>query len=213
MKIQSIAMLAVLFFFPVVLLSTNYASHFYGGVIQKKEWTLARNQKGIKVFVKSQENTKLKAFKAITTIDSPAKAIVAKLMDFDNYPNWMEKCHTSKTLKKVSPTEYYYYHLTKAPWPAQNRDNIVHLNIKEDYQTGIITFDLQNAPDFIAEKSGIIRIHNFEASWILTPQGDQKTKIEYKAFADPSGDLHTWLINTNLVNIPYLSLINLKNSL
>lgn len=214
MKISSICILTLLLVMPIAFLGTTRALLTeISPLVEKNGWTLTQKQGDIEVYTKKEADSKIKSFKAIMEVKADLREVVAILMDFDNYSNWLADCAESKTLKKISPREYYYYFRTKAPWPLKDRDNIIHTTMKEDSKTGAVTFTLTTEPHFIPEKESVVRMKSFEGSWKLTPQKNHLIQIEHIAHADPGGAIPKWLINAAIVENPYHSLLNLRKLL
>jgi hypothetical protein len=50
-------------------------------------------------------------------------------------------------VERVSPTEAYTYNYVPAPWPAKDRDAVVHNVITQDPETYIVTITQTAAPE------------------------------------------------------------------
>jgi len=51
----------------------------------------------------------------------------------------------------------------------------------------------------------IVRIKQFHSVYTLTKLTNGLVKIDYELYADPGGDIPTWLINANIIIGPYNS--------
>ena len=113
-------------------------------------------------------------------------------------------------LKQVSPSELYYYSEISIPWPAQNRDFVAHLIVKQDPQTRVVDVDGPAVPDFVPLKTGIVRIDHSIGKWVLTPATDNHVKVIYTLQVDPGGAIPAWLVNMFAAEGPIQSFKGLK---
>lgn len=121
-------------------------------------------------------------------------AFLTLLEDSDNIPNWVDNASHSRVLQQISATENIVYTQFSAPWPAKNRDMVTYSKYWVD-EFGF-TLIIKGAPaSALAEQSGYIRIRSVDASWKLQKLTNGTTFVEYKAFADPGGQLPNWLVN------------------
>mgnify|MGYP006253058255 FL=1 len=179
---------------------------------QNGKWHLAKNRNDIKVYTRSVEGFVLKEFKGETNIKASIEEVLSIIKNLDNYTTWMPGCTESKLLKKVSDNEYYHYAVREAPWPLFDRDAITHIKI-EPQTNGEVLIKVVAKPDFIAEKSNMVRVPIVRASWRFVPKNDGSTDIIYIGIGSAGGNIPDWLANTAVVTVPYGTLYNLKKAL
>jgi hypothetical protein len=73
--------------------------------------------------------------------------------------------------------------------------------------------DVQNLPDYILPKHGLVRVEKSNCKWIVTPSGKNYITIEFILFADPAGSIPFWLINLFSTYAPFETFIKLKTQL
>jgi len=178
--------------------------------VNADEWQLAKETDGIQVFTRSISGSSLKAFKGVVTIPARLTSIVATIDDTSIHTRLFHNTKIAKELKKVSPTESYRYFVTKLPWPVKNRDSIVHSVLKQNKQTKSIQVTLTAAPKYIPVKSGLVRIQQMTGRWLLVPEKNS-VKVVYEMSVNPGGNLPTWLVNSMSVDLPFITLKNLRN--
>ena len=128
------------------------------------------------------------------TVESTLSQMAAVLLDIQHQDEWFY--HTkSSVLKEVSPTELYYYAELSFPFPLNNRDFIEHIFITQDPTTYVLKMTVENIPDFIPVKKGIVRVENSQCNWVITPLSGRELELEFTLFADPAGNIPVWLIN------------------
>lgn len=95
----------------------------------------------------------------------------------------------------MSPSELYYYSEVAVPWPAQNRDYICHIVVKQDDKTKVITIDAPCINAMVPEKDNIVRITHSVGKWIIYPAENNTIKVYYELEVDPAGAVPAWLVN------------------
>ncbi|OKS85351.1 START domain-containing protein [Mucilaginibacter polytrichastri] len=193
-----------------VLLSITCLILFISTAYAQENWKLKTEDDGVKVYMRSVNNSNFKAVKVNCEVPATASQLVALIMDIKNSVNWAYHTKSATILKQVSPAELYYYSVVQVPWPVHNRDFIAHITVKQNPQTKVITIDAPCLGDYIPEKDAIIRVKQSVGKWIITPITKDKLSIEYTLALDPGGDVPAWLINLFAAEGPMQTFKNLK---
>ena len=98
-------------------------------------------------------------------------------------------------IKRVNPHELYYYTEASLPWPMSNRDAVVHLKMDRDSLNRFLNIRSVSVPDYIAEKSGKVRVTKSTVSWNVTMPTTKTISIIYIFEAEPGGSLPAWVAN------------------
>lgn len=178
--------------------------------VAQKTWKLISEKDGIFVYTQNLENSKFRAIRAVCTVDCGVTRLAYVLMDVSNTKDWVYATKVCKLLKKMSPTDIYYYSEVEIPWPVSNRDFIIRITLTQDEKTKIARIVAENHPGYIPEKKNVIRIPKSAGSWILTPLGDGRTKVEYVIHVDPGGSVPAWMVNMLADVGPHSSFTKLK---
>ena len=186
--------------------------HSFFLVNGQEVWKLKMEKEGIKIYASPYEDSKIKALKVTCTVDATISQMAAVLLDIKSQDEWFY--HTkSNVLLQVSPSELYYYAELSFPFPFSNRDFIEHIKVSQNLLTKIMTMEVQNVPDYILPKHGLVRVINSYCKWIVTPTGNKYILVEFTLFADPAGSIPVWLINMFSTYGPFESFIKLKTQL
>ncbi|SRR5579871_48983 len=177
----------------------------------QNDWRLKKEQSGIKIYMRSNERSSFNEIKVEMSIQSKLSSLVALLLDVPNHAQWVYNVKSSYILKKVAENELYFYELINSPFPASDRDLVVHLKITQDSQTKTMTISAINIPDFIPQKKNIVRVPVSRESWRVTPVSNNTLKIEYYLEIDPGGSVPAWLINGFAEKGPYESFRHLQS--
>ena len=191
------------------LLMTGIGFEGYG----QDNWTLKSEKEGVTVYTRTFPDSKFKAIRVELELETSLSRMVAVLLDVDAGADWIYATKSSILLKRVSPSELYYYSEVNIPWPFSNRDFIAQLKVRQDSATRVVTVDGPTVPDYLPVKKDIVRVARSEGKWVLTPAGKGRIRVEYTLRTDPGGDLPAWLFNLFATKGPMESFANLKQQL
>ena len=176
---------------------------FISSFSQSHEWKLDKDENGIKVYTRPIEGFPVDELRTETVVHAPMAAILAVIMDADNYEEWVFACSESRLVEKISDAEQYQYQVTDVPWPVTDRDVASHFLIKQDEKTKVVTVTNTGEPNHIPPKEDRVRVQHFQSNYKFTPLTNGKVKVEFELFVDPGGNVPAWLINSNIVTAPY----------
>ena len=194
---------------PILLLSLTASLP----LAAQKSWELKKDEEGIKVFSKSSDNSRYNELKVEMTLSAKLSSLAALVLDIDNYPNWSFNTEKSYVLKKISPSELYFYTLIHSPWPASNRDLAVHLSLTQDETSKVLSIRAECVPNYIPPKKDIIRVPLSIEQWTVTPLPGDKVRIEYQLKLDPGASVPPWLINLFSTKGPYETFTHLRQQI
>ncbi len=175
-------------------------------------WKLKLEKEGIKIYTSPYTDSKIRALKVTCSVDATISQMAAVLLDIRAQDEWFY--HTkSIVLTQVSPSELLYYGELSFPFPFSNRDFIEHIKISQNPKTKIMTMDVQNVPDYILPKHGLVRVVKSQCKWTVSPSGGKTIAIEFTLFADPAGAIPVWIVNMFSSYGPFETFIKLKSQL
>ncbi|MCE7066611.1 START domain-containing protein [Dyadobacter sp. CY326] len=179
----------------------------------QSEWTLTTEKEGIKVFSKVVSDSKIKALRAECEMEATASEVVALLLDVGAAEKWV--CHTKQCnlVRKISPTELYYYAEVSLPWPLENRDFVAHMQVSEDPATHIVTVNAPAVPGIVASKKGKVRVKHSYNVWTIIPIGKNHVELIYTLQVDPGGMIPAWIVNSFASQGPIISFTNMRKEL
>ncbi len=182
---------------------------FIGQILQAQpDWEIDMQENGITVYTRYEENSAFKAFKATITVKATIDEILSILRKAEDYIEWYGYTRTSKVLKQEKNVQYNYVE-TIFPWPYSNRDMVYKMTIdKSDPEEVIISLD--GLPDYLPVKEGLVRMEKASGIIQLKTFNDY-TKLTYQFHSEPGKNLPIWLANTSIAELPYKTLLGLKN--
>lgn len=197
-----------IYFVLLALTLSSFTWHF-----QVDDWLLEREKKGIKVFTKKSRWGRLRDSKAEMLLpNAKIDELVRFICDFDNYSNWVPRCHEAKVLARISDTEFIAYMIFKSPWPVADRDCVVRVRVERDPATGTVVIHETSEPRYINSRSGVVRIQQMFSDWRIVPQsGGLMVTNEYST--NPGGTIPDWLTNTQSVDNPFDIFSTIQNKI
>jgi hypothetical protein len=158
------------------------------------DWKLDKDQDGIKVYSRALKDSKFKSLMVTCKINCTPAELTSVIMDVENSCKWVYRTQNCKLLKRLSPNELYYYAEVSVPWPANNRDYVVHItSARPDEHTTIIKSNC--VAGWIPENRNKVRIVNSSGVWRIEDQKNNLLNVTYTTDIDPGGSVPAWLIN------------------
>jgi len=176
-------------------------------------WKLSKDKDGIKVYESEIKNSNFKSIKVECVLPGTYDKLMAILNDVSRHKEWVFHSKISNILKRNSPYDFYYYTETSMPWPMSNRDAVVHLTMNRDSLNRFLKVTATGVPNFIAEKSGKVRVPRSSVNWYVTMPSATSINIVYTFEADPGGSMPAWLVNMFADKGPYESFKKLSSIL
>lgn len=192
MKIY-IAVFSLLFFVPI------YA---------QKEWTLKKDKDDIQIYIKSVDDSEIKAYKAEMIVKTTLDNVKDVIVDGNQLYVWNYKAIDSKLLQKPTENTYLIWMSLDLPWPMRNRDFVTMLT-QNRISKDVILINIVSASDQYETQEDCVRMTNFEGYWLLEQQGTM-VKITHQMYGDPGGNLPSWFVNSTITRAPHYNFIALR---
>jgi hypothetical protein len=184
------------------------------GVFQlsaQSEWKLIKDNEDIKVYVRTNDTTGYKAYRATTIVPAHLEEVYFFLMDADNLHKWHYQTSESRLLKKINSSEQLVYIKNDMPWPLQDRDVVTRMKVSKP-TLDIIRIDLLPELNYMAENNKMVRIKNFTGHWYLE-KSEKGTIVIQEMQGDPGGNIPPFLFNIFLTNGPFSTFLEMKKML
>ena len=175
--------------------------------VQAEEWTLAKDEAGIRVYLKEVPGSRYKAYRGVTSIRADMARVRALQEDVSGACAWIHECREQRLLKHAGDESWTYTRFD-TPWPVTPRDSVLHI-VSRQAADGSLTRTMQGLPAYLPEESGFIRVSKVEGLWKLTPKGDG-IEVIYEAHTEPGGSVPSWLANSFVVDAPFNTLEALR---
>ncbi|GAB4038981.1 START domain-containing protein [Spirosoma gilvum] len=179
----------------------------------RDEWKLEKDKNGIRVYSRHLDGSRLKEIRVDCDIQASLSQLVAFLSDVDQYSQVVYKNKSAQLLRRVSETEFYYYSESEMPWPATNRDLVIHLRLAYDPTSRVLQINTNSVTDMVPPKEGLVRVAFWQAVWHVSALADNKMHVSYTFQVDPGGTLPAWLVNATAAVGPYQSFLNMREKI
>lgn len=181
-------------------------------ITAQSEWKLAKSGDGIEVYTRNRAEDKIKEFRVTTTVQQPLKRIENLLEDVEAYPTWQDNCEESEVVEKIDNKTVISRYTSSTPFPFSDRDVVLKMT-KKPQSDGRVIYQIENAADAIEERDKFVRIPRAGGRWELESKGNSATLVTYQFYADPGGNVPSWLVNMFIVQGPYNSFKQMRELL
>lgn len=164
------------------------------------EWTLRSDRDGIAVYTADIPGQELRAFRGVTTLNAPIRAVVAALSDTDNFPNWFFHMKAARDLPMPGDDAYNYL-VIAGIWPVSDRDAVVRVQATRQADSSVL-ITVTGMADKYPQQSCCVRIPRMESSWLVVALAPDRTQVTFSTKSDSGGALPLWIANLVANDMP-----------
>lgn len=187
-------------------------------LLEAGEWNLVKKRNGITVYTREVEGSDFLEFRGEAVVEGSVDTLVSILYDTPKASAWIHGCSFGMTLEEMAFEENYIFQIYDLPFPVSNRQVILHsaLSFTEDG----VRLDTQEANSFCDNNSlsrcqkvndeDLIKITRSRGHYLFSRTDNKSTKVIWQQHIEPGGSIPDWLANALVVDIPYNSLLQLK---
>lgn len=177
------------------------------------DWKLISDRNGIRVFVGSQEHSKLKAFRGETILELPDEyAMLALYNDTDAFPEWLHMITTAELMGERTPLDRDLRFTIRLPWPLQDREVLVNAKLEQHVgpEREAVTAWLTGVPELMPPNPDYLRLPEMGGMFSFTRVEPRRVRAVFQVSMDMGGYLPNWLANMVLRDLPYFTLDKLR---
>lgn len=176
------------------------------------EWELARDRKGIKVWTKEEPGYPIRAFKAVTVVESSLTGLVTLIMDTDRVDQWAYRVMRIEVLSRDDEAGTFVIRTeTDFPWPLTNRDVVLVGKVSQDDKSRVVTIRSRSTPPGqYPLHPDFLRMPDMVGDWIFRPLPGGRVEVTMIGRANPSGNIPFGVVNLIIHETPYLTLLGLR---
>jgi len=178
-----------------------------------KDWHLVKQKNGIEVFTAPGGHDGLKLIKVIAEMNGSLQKVKEVFTNIPIQAEWVYATRKSYLVKKMDENRMLYYNETGLPWPASNRDVVIHMVMKEDPPLKSLQIRQEAEPGTLPVRKGLVRVQHLSGHWTFTETGNNKLKAIYFLDVDPGGSLPAWVVNLFIAKGPYETFVKLQQLL
>jgi len=177
------------------------------------EWTLKRDEDGIKVFTAPNGSSGFKKIKVEASFPGSIEKLKAILLDVAHNKDWVYHTRESRLVEKISDNELLYYAQTSLPWPFSNRDIVIRMRFQPDSSGKNMLVTQVGEPNITAVNNGIVRISELNATWEVKEDPANHVNITYYLNVNPAGSISSGVSNMFVTKGPFNTFSNLAQLL
>jgi len=158
------------------------------------EWTKVHERNGVVVAVRPRAGSRLNELSAFGEVNAPPERVRAVIADMERYPEFMPPTSMVRLLQRAGDSFLYYMEIN--PPVVARRDYCLRVVWNTLPGGGWHAAWQADNQSCLAERRGVVRMHDNEGEWILEPiAGGQRTYLRYRCHLDVAGHVPAWLFN------------------
>ena len=168
-------------------------------------WRHLYTRRGIRVEAQDVPGRDLPRLRGKGVLQANLYELLAVLDDVPNHRTWVPRLHRSIALRRPSPLELWMYVRFRCPWPARDRDSVLHVEVTRTLTATQHEVVLKSERAEWAGRpaiDGVVRVPRSRAEARLRYLGPQQTQLTYLVDIDPGGSLPRFLVRILQEDLP-----------
>jgi hypothetical protein len=158
------------------------------------DWERIREDDGITVWRRDVAGSPLVAFRGEGLVNAPLLRVASVIVDVERAHEWADRVVESRRLRRIGRCEAVTYTHARTPPVVADRDFVLHGRLTiEDGRRATIRF--RSVQDAAMPPGDHVRGEVLDSSFVLTAEGEARTRVVAEIHADPKGALPAWLVN------------------
>jgi hypothetical protein len=175
------------------------------------DWQKLAEEDGISVFGREVAGVSLLAMRGEGIVNAPILRVASVLVDTSRAHEWVDSVAETRTLRKLSDTEYVQWNHVTTPWVLKDRDFVFSTKLELNPQALQVALNYHSVTDPAAPKTDYIRGQFIYGKFELTSvDGGKKTRVLAELLCDPKGSVAKWMVNLVQKDWPHSTLIRLR---
>jgi hypothetical protein len=173
-------------------------------VLAQNEWKLAKEENGVKVFVRDHIHSNRKEFKAFTEFHNVT--LNQLFMLFKNThlaPQWSYAITYAEKLDSISPTEKIVYFQSELPFPLADRDIVLSQKLYWKNENEFVC-EAKSIPAYRLKNKKFVRVSDSNTIWTFKKADAKSVWVSYEFYTDPQVPLPASFIKIFMVRTPLL---------
>lgn len=177
------------------------------------DWKLVSDRKGIQVYMRHNDESRLKTFRGVTRMTLEDEyAMVALLNDYESFPKWLHFIDGAEEIKRNGPLQRYLRFTTNLPWPLKDREAVLRADVVQKLNSAenSVMVHMTNTPELIPPNNDYVRFPELRGVFGARRLGNHEVEVIYEIVLDPGGYIPAWLANILLRDAPYFTLQRMR---
>jgi len=187
-----------------------FFSVFMAGELFSQSWKFVKEKEGIKVYTSETRNNSLKSFKGVADLTTSLDKVYTLLGNVRSTDRWDKSIKEFRVLSSEKDKSFSYYLVYGIPWPLYDRDLCVEVAIIHDTSDGSVIISAKSNPKLVPENGNLVRIRDYWQKWIIQPLDNDHVRLTLEGFADPAGNIPSWLYNMVITETPVNTISDIR---
>jgi len=173
-------------------------------------WEFRVDHKDIKIFSSKIRGSQVLGFKGETVFEASLRKLISLFHDFGNYGKWVHQLSEMEVLHRSDELDYVVRQVLNTPWPIPKREMIVRTALHAS-EGGALALTMTGIPDYAPSRPDVHRVRDAKGVWILMPIEGGKVHVTFVMHLDPGSDIPAAISNAALFEVPFYSLLKMRN--
>jgi hypothetical protein len=173
-------------------------------------WEFRVDHKDIKIFSSKISGSQVLGFKGETVFEAPLRKLISLFHDFGSYRRWVHQLAEMEVLHESDDLDYVVRQVLNTPWPIPKREMIVRTALHASGE-GALALTMTGIPDYMPSRRDFHRVRETRGVWILMPLDHSKVHVTFVMHLDPGSDIPPALSNAALFEVPFYSLLKMRD--
>jgi START domain-containing protein len=174
-------------------------------------WQKLVEEDGIAVFGREVAGASLLAMRGEGVVDAPLLRVASVLIDTSRAHEWVDSVAETRTLRKVSDSEYVQWNHVATPWVLKDRDFVFTTKLELSPKVQQVALNYHSVSDPAAPKTDYVRGQFIYGKFVLASiDGGRKTRVLAELLCDPKGSVAKWMVNLVQKDWPHSTIVRLR---
>ena len=144
-------------------------------------------------------------------VNAPILRVASVLVDTSRAHEWVDSVAETRTLRKVSDTEYVQWNHVATPWVLKDRDFVFSTKLELEPKASQVALNYHSVSDPAAPKTDYVRGLFIYGKFVLTSvDSGRKTRVLAELLCDPKGSVAKWMVNLVQKDWPHSTIQRLR---
>ncbi len=166
----------------------------------------------VDVYVRPVEESPIKMFRGVISVPQPMLSVMAVMGDIERYPDWVFQCSDAEIRPEQWGPDVIRIKINGI-WPVSDRDIAARSTMKQNPDTNAIRIHSRAVDGVVPEQDDWLRIPELDNRFRLEPLDNGRTRITFRTFVNPGGQIPAWLANFVATRAPEYTLTKMAELL
>ena len=198
-------------FAPWVLVALWAPALANAGAPAASDWQKLGEEDGVSVYGRDVVGVSLLAMRGEGLVNAPILRVASVLIDTSRAHEWVDSVAETRTLRKLSDTEYVQWNHVTTPWVLKDRDFVFSTKLELNPHALQLALNYHSVIDRAAPRTDYVRGQFIYGKFVLTSlDGGRKTRVLAELLCDPKGSVAKWMVNLVQRDWPHSTIQRLR---